>query len=181
MERGPGKEVDADRGHRGAVLGIPFVALEWSGNNHHIGVPDRHLQGQNAGGSDAFVAEVGEPPSPTPVPATATPTSIPTPLPTATSVPLTVRVRLAHRSVKAGQQQTITVTTQAGALVDIAVTFPSGRKLRHSATAGPAGTLRWRFKEPGGIAKGRNHTVNVQVTVSDSSGQTASARTHFSG
>lgn len=122
---------------------------------------------------------IPNPPTPTAAPS-ATATNTPAPPPTNTPVPLSARVSVAHRSVKAGQRQTITVQTEPSASIAITIAFPSGRKLRHSGLAGASGRFAWHFKEPKGAARGRTHTVKVTVKVTDASGQTATARTHFS-
>ena len=75
----------------------------------------------------------------------------------------------------------MSVATAPGASVAITVAFPSGKTLHHSGTAGSPGAFTWRFKEPKGVAKGKNRTATVTVKVTDSSGHTKLARTRFSG
>jgi endoglucanase len=104
----------------------------------------------------------------------------PSPGPTVTPGALHVRVRVGRSSVKAGQQQTVTVKTAPHASVTITISFPIGRKLRHSGTSSASGKVSWKFIEPTGVTKGKNHTVTVAVKVRDAAGRTASATTHFS-
>jgi hypothetical protein len=142
------------------------------------------------GVSQAFVQSVGTPPTDTPtntaVPtatptitptststptstptSTATPTSTPTATPTSTRVPLSLTVKLAHKAVKAGTKQSISVTTLPGADISIVVTFPDGTKKRHSGKADANGAYIWSFRQPAGHTTTSKHAARVVVTVSD--------------
>jgi hypothetical protein len=108
----------------------------------------------------ATTAPATNTPTATSVPATETPTA------TATSVPLFVTVSIAHKRVKTGKKQSITVTTLPDASVNIGLQFATGKKKHHAGTAASDGTFVWRFKQPGGVVKGKNHTAHITVTVS---------------
>jgi hypothetical protein len=88
---------------------------------------------------------------------------------------------LGVRTAKAGQKQTVTVTTAPGSTVAITASFPGGRKIHHAAPADSGGTLVWRFKEPKLPRRVKSHTVKIAVTVTDSSGRTASASARYTG
>jgi hypothetical protein len=105
------------------------------------------------------------PVSPTSLPTrTPTPTLAPTATATATPLPLFVSVRLQHRSVKAGAQQTVHVTTLPSADVSIDVTFPDGAGKRHHATADEHGAATWAYRQPAGHTTASKRTAHVVVT-----------------
>ncbi len=132
-------------------------------------------------------------PTKTPRPATATlgPTSTktsiaktpavrtPTPTPTATAVQLFVSVRAQHRSVTAGSQQTIRVSTLPRARLVIIVTFPDRVTKRHQETAGLLGTAVWSFRQPRGHTTASRHTAQVVVTARAGSQASVVSRTHY--
>lgn len=97
--------------------------------------------------------------------ATSAPTATFTPVPTATPVPATVRLQLSHRTVKAGQQQGATVTTNAGAVVKLTVTYPNKKKDVISGSADSAGRLSYSFTQPSGMTSGKNRTVSVSASI----------------
>lgn len=123
---------------------------------------------QAAGSPTATSGAIGPPPPPapmataTPLPPTATPVP---PTPTATPTPLKVRVTIGHKTVAVGKKQKIVVHTLAKAHVAITVTYPSGAKAHHKATANSKGTVTWSYKQRKGLTKGSKHTAHIAVTV----------------
>jgi hypothetical protein len=103
-------------------------------------------------------------PTNTPVP-TDTPT--PTSTPTNTPIPLFVQVKLAHKTLKVGGKQKVTVTTLPAAHVTIQVAFPNKTKKHHGGTADDSGGFTWSFKQPGGVTTASSRTVKVTVTASN--------------
>lgn len=94
---------------------------------------------------------------------TPTPTATPSPTP----IPLSLRVKVAHKTVKAGQKQSIKITSLADARVSLKITFPGGSwTYKKSATLGASGAKTYSFKQPGLKAHATNHTATVKVTAS---------------
>lgn len=108
--------------------------------------------------------------TPTPAPPTATPTNTPLPTPTSTPIPLFVRVKLAHKSLKAGAKQRISVSTLPAAHVTLQVQFPNHSKKHRGGKANSSGTFSWTFKQPAGVTNNHNHTAKVIVHVSTPGG-----------
>lgn len=126
--------------------------------------------------------QTGGPPPPPPAPggltpppapgATATPTATATPAPTATPVPLTLNVRLGHTSIRAGQKQSVKVTSLAGAAISLKISFPGGGwSYKKSTTLGTSGVKTYKFTQPGLKSGATNHVATVKVTAG-LSGQT---------
>jgi hypothetical protein len=118
--------------------------------------------------------------NPPPAPgASATPTATATPSPTPTAIPLTLNVKIAHRSIKAGQTERVTVTSLSGAATSLKISFPGGKwTYRKSATLGASGVKTFSFKQPGLKAGQTNHTATVKVTVSLNGQQKHSTKTY---
>jgi hypothetical protein len=110
-------------------------------------------------------------------PATATPTpgatSTATPTPSPTPVSLYIRAKLAHKALKAGRKQTISVQTLPGAAVSITVTYPNRKKVHHKGKADAKGLLSWVYKQPAGVTRGSNHLVHIVLTASQGTGTVA--------
>lgn len=105
-------------------------------------------------------------PTQAPAASTNTPTSTPVPpTPTTTPIPLFVSAKIGHKSVAPGKKQTITVRTLPGARVSIAISYPSGKKKHHHATAGSSGTTSWSFKQASGLTRGSKRTAKVTIAV----------------
>jgi hypothetical protein len=104
-------------------------------------------------------------PPPAPGAATSTPTSTPTAVPTNTPIPLTLNVKLGHKTIKAGQKQSVKITALAGAHITLKISFPGGSwTYKKAATLGTSGVKTYSFKQPG-LKKGAgNHTATVKVT-----------------
>jgi hypothetical protein len=70
------------------------------------------------------------------------------------SAPLTVSDKLTHRSIKAGQKQTVTVVTVPNVRITIVAKFPDGSKKTKTGTADSNGNFTWSFKQSPGKTKG---------------------------
>jgi hypothetical protein len=117
-------------------------------------------------------------PAPT---ATSTPTATPLPTATATTtpVPLYIHVAVAHKTIAAGKKQTITVQTLPGASVSIAVAYPNGEKVHHTATADGQGLATWSYKQPDRVTRGKNRRAKVTVTARQGVGATVQAKATY--
>lgn len=114
-------------------------------------------------------------PTATPILPTATATSTPTATPTNTPVPLFVQVKLAHKSVRVGQKQKVTVTTLPNASVKITVAYPNHKKKSHSSTAGADGVATWSYKQAAGYTTAGNNKAKVTASADNGSGSALKA------
>ncbi len=126
----------------------------------------------SAGGAHGQIPPPPPPPSnatATPT-ATATATATPTATATSTPIPLFVQLKLAHKSVKVGSKQKVTVTTVPNATVRIVIFFPNRHKRTHNGTADSGGAFTWTYKQRSGRTTSKSHTAKVRATVLDNSG-----------
>src|SRR5947209_13056581 len=119
-------------------------------------------------------------PTNTPLP-TSTPTATPSPTPTNTPIPLFVQLKLAHKTVKVGAKQKVTVSTLPAAHVNVQVTFPNKSKKHHGGPADDTGGFTWSFKQPGGVTSGSSAKAKVSVTVSNGTSSLKSSKSYKIG
>lgn len=127
-----------------------------------------------------------QPPCP-PTGCAGTPTPAPTstPLPTSTPIPptliplqLPLRLTLAHTGVSPGARQTVTVTTNHGLSVTVAIVFPNGDRLTHSGKANAKGKLAWTFTQAGSEITHASRNAQVHATVRSGSKSRSASKSY---
>jgi hypothetical protein len=79
---------------------------------------------------------------------------------------LFLKLRLAHSTVKAGQRQTVKVSTvPLHAAVEADVRFPRGKQLTITGASDSSGAFTWSFRQPANAATPKSCIVTVSVAV----------------
>ena len=187
-----GWDLRSDRRHLASLAAVAVVSLALAGCSSvdTSTAPSTIPTGTGGvgGGAATPVSTLSPTPTPTPKPTptpTPKPTSTPTPKPTAVATQpppppaLTVSDNI-QACVPAGNYETITVHTGAGATVQIVVTYPSGSTSNGgtnngTGTANGAGNFTDTWRVSGNATSG---TANVDISAS-SNGQDAAASGTF--
>jgi hypothetical protein len=98
-------------------------------------------------------------------------TNTPTPTPTPSTVPLTVTVQ--KSSVKDGQTQVVSVTSDPNTVVHLRVNYPNGDHQSHSVTTDASGKASYSYKQ--GSSKMTHSKFTVTVTAKAGSGTAANS------